>query len=216
MAQSRPAPGPRNLSEADFPPLGSKKAAPPAPAPAAAQPPPAPSPPAPLSALTAAQQLDLFGLKSLDALLQTDFSPLDFAHALSSTLPFVPDPPYDQAPPDPHSDAPPGWPQAPNLRLLQPEFFAKFDEQTLFYIFFYSPGTARQYWAGEELKQRGWFFHRKYNTWFKRAAERPAERAERGAEYEIGPFVYFDTLTREGWCSRVSQPFRFDPEDRAE
>jgi CCR4-NOT transcription complex subunit 3 len=206
MAQARAAPAARNLSEADFPSLVTKKVVNPPPAPS---PTPAPSPPV---QRVSPQQYELFGLKSLDSLLQTDFSIQDFGHALSSTIPFIPDPPYDAQTPGPNPDSPPGFPQSPNMKLLQPEFFKKCDESTLFYVFFYYPGTAKQCWAGEELKRREWRFHRKYQTWFHRLSE-PTEKT---AEFEVAKFEYFDHSTREGWCTRILNAFRFDIEDMGE
>jgi CCR4-NOT transcription complex subunit 3 len=154
----------------------------------------------------------MFGLKSLESLLQTDFCSQEFSHALSSGIPFIPDPPYDFQPPDPNSDLPPGFPQFPMTRLLQPEFFKKLDESTLFYIFFNYRGKAKQFWAAEELKRREWRFHRKYETWFHRLSE-PSEKT---ADYEVGKFEYFDHETREGWCTRLSSSFRFEAEDMGE
>jgi CCR4-NOT transcription complex subunit 3 len=217
MSRQAASARPSRLDE-EYPALVPRRPANPPPAQPPAPPPPAPvapprNPPPPAgTTLTAAQQYDLFGITSVDSFLQTDFSRQDFGLALSSTIGFIPDPPYDFREPPPDADGPPVYPQFPNLKLLQPEFFRRFDLPTLFYIFFYCPATTRQYWAGEELKRRDWKFHRRYETWFHRLTE-PTEKTP---EYEVAKFEYFDHSTREGWCMRVSNNFKFEYEHMGE
>lgn len=45
------------------------------------------------------------------------------------------------------------------------------DADTLFFIFYYQPGTYQQYVAARELKKQSWRFHKKYSTWFQRHEE---------------------------------------------
>ena len=95
------------------------------------------------------------------------------------------------------------------------------DVETLFFVFYYLPGTymqcvlgfvaallslhyAKRYLAAKELKRQSWRFHVKYLTWFQRHSEPQAITDE----YEQGVYVYFD---REGsWCQRKKSDFRFE------
>ncbi|KIK65627.1 hypothetical protein GYMLUDRAFT_39119 [Collybiopsis luxurians FD-317 M1] len=96
------------------------------------------------------------------------------------------------------------YPQTPNPLLNTPAIFAQLDVETLFYVFYYHPGTYQQYLAAKELKRQSWRFHVKYLTWFQRHSE-PQAITE---EYEQGVYVYFDW---EGsWCQRKKADFRFE------
>ena len=151
-------------------------------------------------------------VQSPEALLQTDMSQQEFAHAILSSIELIPDVPFEvvdykpQTPADPEACA--DFPQSPNMKLLQPEFFRRYDISTLFYIFFYFPGTAPQYFAGKELKQRGWRFHTKHNTWFHRIAE-ATEVTDR---YEVGKFEYLDHKEPNGWCVKQRDGFTLEYE----
>lgn len=149
-----------------------------------------------------------------EQLLQTDMAQQDFANALYSSLDLIPDVPYDLSEYKPQNqvDIPQFYPTMPNMKLLQPEFFRRYDLSTLFYIFFYFPGSAPQFFAGRELKQRGWRFHTKYQTWFHRISE----VTESTSTYEIGKFEYFDHSTAEGWCIRQRNAFKFEYEYETE
>lgn len=149
-------------------------------------------------------------LKSPESLLQTDMSPQDFSHALFSASDLIPDVPFDLADYKPQNpiQTQAEYPQAPNMKLLQPEFFRRYDLSTLFYIFFYFPGTSQQMFAGNELKQRGWRFHTQYQTWFHRTSE-PAKVTDK---YEVGSFEYFDHNTQDGWCVRFRNSFKLEYE----
>lgn len=105
--------------------------------------------------------------------------------------------------------------------LSSPALFSQIDVETLFYVFYYLPGTYQQYatslfyatgglitlhryLAAKELKRQSWRFHVKYLTWFQRHSE-PQAITE---EYEQGVYVYFDW---EGsWCQRKKSDFRFE------
>ncbi|KAI0356726.1 hypothetical protein OH77DRAFT_230508 [Trametes cingulata] len=96
------------------------------------------------------------------------------------------------------------YPQVPNPILSSPGIFSQLDVETLFYVFYYHPGTYQQYLAAKELKRQSWRFHVKYLTWFQRHSE-PQAITE---EYEQGVYVYFDW---EGsWCQRKKSDFRFE------
>ncbi|KIJ20116.1 hypothetical protein PAXINDRAFT_160751 [Paxillus involutus ATCC 200175] len=96
------------------------------------------------------------------------------------------------------------YPQSPHPVLTTPGIFSQIDVETLFYVFYYLPGTYQQYLAAKELKRQSWRFHVKYLTWFQRHSE-PQAITE---EYEQGVYVYFDW---EGsWCQRKKSDFRFE------
>jgi CCR4-NOT transcription complex subunit 3 len=147
---------------------------------------------------------------SPDELLQTDFHQHEFVHTLFSTLNLIPDVPsdnFDYQPTNP-VDVPKSFPQIPNVKLLQPEFFKNYDVSTLFYMFFYFPGTPQQFLAGRELKQRGWRFHTIDQTWFRRLTE-PIEVT---SQYEIGTFEYFEHKEVDGWTIRQRTEFKLEYE----
>ncbi|KPV75020.1 uncharacterized protein RHOBADRAFT_31870 [Rhodotorula graminis WP1] len=96
------------------------------------------------------------------------------------------------------------YPQEPSSQFASPALFAKLDVDTLFYIFYYCPGTYLQYLAANELKKQSWRFHKQYLTWFQRANE-PTTITD---SFEQGVYLYFDW---EGsWCQRKKNDFRFD------
>ncbi|KAG5645759.1 hypothetical protein DXG03_005296 [Asterophora parasitica] len=98
----------------------------------------------------------------------------------------------------------PYYPQAPHPALSTPSIFSQLDVETLFYVFYFLPGTYQQFLAAKELKRQSWRFHVKYLTWFQRHSE-PQAITE---EYEQGVYVYFDW---EGsWCQRKKSDFRFE------
>jgi CCR4-NOT transcription complex subunit 3 len=96
------------------------------------------------------------------------------------------------------------YPQMQNPVLSTVGIFSQLDVETLFYVFYFLPGTYQQYLAAKELKRQSWRFHVKYLTWFQRHSE-PQAITE---EYEQGVYVYFDW---EGsWCQRKKSDFRFE------
>ncbi|ETW84450.1 hypothetical protein HETIRDRAFT_458198 [Heterobasidion irregulare TC 32-1] len=96
------------------------------------------------------------------------------------------------------------YPQATNPILSSQGLFSQLDVETLFYVFYFLPGTYQQYLAAKELKRQSWRFHVKYLTWFQRHSEPQAITDE----YEQGVYVYFDW---EGsWCQRKKSDFRFE------
>mmetsp|Transcript_65003 Transcript_65003/g.153629 ORF Transcript_65003/g.153629 Transcript_65003/m.153629 type:complete len:588 (+) Transcript_65003:41-1804(+) len=85
-----------------------------------------------------------------------------------------------------------------------PALFERLDPDTLFFIFYYQPGTYQQFLAARELKKHGWRFHKKYLTWF----QRHEEPEQTSTEFEQGTYVYFDYET--GWCQRIKSEFMFE------
>jgi CCR4-NOT transcription complex subunit 3 len=141
---------------------------------------------------------------------KADMRPEELAYQLFTASGIVPDVPYEISEYKPQNpvDAPVCYPHMPNMKLLQAEFFGKYDVSTLFYIFFYFPGSPQQYYAGRELRQREWRYHTKYQTWFRRIGD-PTETTE---TYEIGRFHYFDKRQSENWCVRQRNDFKFEYE----
>jgi CCR4-NOT transcription complex subunit 3 len=94
--------------------------------------------------------------------------------------------------------------QTPAPILENASIFSQLEVETLFYVFYYHPGSYKQYLAAKELKKQSWRFHIKYMTWFQRHSEPQAITDE----YEQGVYVYFDW---EGsWCQRKKADFRFE------
>lgn len=58
-----------------------------------------------------------------------------------------------------------------NPPRLQPGHFAKFQLETLMYVFYSMPGDEAQVFAADELAVRGWWFHKEFK------ARRPCCRA---------------------------------------
>lgn len=100
------------------------------------------------------------------------------------------------------------FPKEINHYLLQREFFSKYDLSTLLYIFFYFPGSPLQVFAAKELEMRGWKYHTKFQTWFKRVSK-PKEVNDK---YEVADYDYFDYKTCRSWCIRRRNNFSIEHE----
>ena len=150
------------------------------------------------------EQFAAISVRGPDQFLETDLSAQDFGHALASSINMIPDAPYDapESLNDFTSDS--GFPVFPNMRVQQPDFLRKFDLSTLFFIFYFSPGSSQQYFAAQELKRRDWIYNTKLQKWFHRLAE-PTEKTQ---TYEVAKFEYFDYS--ETWCIRQSPSFKFE------
>ncbi|EGO01612.1 hypothetical protein SERLA73DRAFT_166161 [Serpula lacrymans var. lacrymans S7.3] len=134
-------------------------------------------------------------LGEVNKLLEGGYSNVPQPHDTEKPKYYVPRNPYQ---------TPSYYPQALNPVLSTAGIFSQLDVETLFYVFYYLPGTYQQYLAAKELKRQSWRFHVKYLTWFQRHSE-PQAITE---EYEQGVYVYFDW---EGsWCQRKKSDFRFE------
>lgn len=128
--------------------------------------------------------------------------------SLESSFMNVPEPldsekPKYYVPKSPYSTSP-YYPSVPAAIFDNPSIYSKFDEDTLFYIFYYQQGTYHQHLAARELKKQSWRFHKQFLTWFRRHSEPQAITDE----YEQGVYVYFDW---EGsWAQRKKSDFRFE------
>jgi CCR4-NOT transcription complex subunit 3 len=87
--------------------------------------------------------------------------------------------PYDQDVKDPKHPVPLNveniFPTVPMYNRR--ENFQKFDQDTLFFAFYYQQNTYQQYLAAIELKRKNWKFHKKYQTWFRKADDQPPRGA---------------------------------------
>ena len=103
----------------------------------------------------------------------------------------------------PWADTPP----RPEVELLLPAcysvpvagasaaVFQKFQQETLFYVFYSTPGDESQLFAADELCARGWGFHKELKAWIMRVAgTEPVMKSERG---ERGSFYVFDVSSWE-------------------
>jgi CCR4-NOT transcription complex subunit 3 len=95
------------------------------------------------------------------------------------------------------------YPQRIHPEFSNPELFARFDTDVLFFIFYYQQGTYQHYLAAKELKRSHWRYHTKFMTWFQRHAQ-PKSVTE---EQETGTYIYFDF--EAGWTQRVKNDFAF-------
>lgn len=98
----------------------------------------------------------------------------------------------------------PLFPKTPLKNFQSPELFAKFHLDTLFFIFYYQPGTYQQHLAAKELKKKYWKYHTKYTTWFQPQSD---VRIINDA-VERGTFLSFDYETT--WSKQVKTDFIFD------
>lgn len=78
---------------------------------------------------------------------------------------------------------------------LQPSYFTKFQQGTLFYIFYSMPNDEAQIYAANELYSRGWFYHKELRTWFARVPN--MEPLVTTPTYERGSYFFFDANTWE-------------------
>ena len=92
--------------------------------------------------------------------------------------------------------------QFPTLQMqVQPSTYGNFEEDTLFFIFYYQQGTPEQLLAAKELKRRDWIYHVEFSLWFQHYGPPKLVTAEK----EEGSFIYFDF--ENGWCKKVKKEF---------
>lgn len=82
--------------------------------------------------------------------------------------------------------------QAPRL---QPGYFTKFREDTLFYIFYSMPNDEAQVYASNELYNKGWFYHRELQMWLTHVPK--VEPLVKTQTYERGSYFFFDPTVWE-------------------
>jgi CCR4-NOT transcription complex subunit 3 len=107
-------------------------------------------------------------------------------------------------PRNPYNGAHASFPMAAPTMAESAALFEKLPMDSLFFAFYYQPGTYQQYLAAKQLKKHSWRFHKKYMTWFQRHEE-PKIASD---EFEEGTYVYFDY--ESGWCQRIKSEFKFE------
>eukprot|EP00216_Chloropicon_sp_CCMP2111_P000331 CAMPEP_0198242920 /NCGR_PEP_ID=MMETSP1446-20131203/22642_1 /TAXON_ID=1461542 ORGANISM="Unidentified sp, Strain CCMP2111" /NCGR_SAMPLE_ID=MMETSP1446 /ASSEMBLY_ACC=CAM_ASM_001112 /LENGTH=652 /DNA_ID=CAMNT_0043926593 /DNA_START=91 /DNA_END=2049 /DNA_ORIENTATION=- len=105
------------------------------------------------------------------------------------------------------ANAPMSYPRIQPPALQDPSIYERFDGETLFFAFYYQPGTYNQFLAARALKKKNWRFNKKHNAWFQRLKE-PAHVTP---EHEQGSYVWFDY--GPGWRPRVKENFVFEYSD---
>lgn len=90
------------------------------------------------------------------------------------------------------------------IHFCNPNFYNKFDLDTLFFIFYYFKATVQQTYAAIRLKSYGWRYHLKYKMWFQRLDEPKVVTTE----YEKGEFLFFDYETT--WNFMKKDDFVFE------
>lgn len=104
------------------------------------------------------------------------------------------------------------YPQEPMYELNLSHIMKKFDNDTLFFCFYYLEGSnALAKWnAARELSKRGWVFHRETKQWHfpEKAAKSPTPTGEATS------YKYFDY--EKTWLTRRKENFDFPPELRVE
>jgi len=98
--------------------------------------------------------------------------------------------------------------------LRDPTSYERFDGETLFFAFYYQPGTYNQYLAARALKKKNWRFNKRHNAWFQRLKEPQYVTSE----HEQGSYIWFDYHMfhedgTRGWRPRVKENFVFEYSD---
>jgi CCR4-NOT transcription complex subunit 3 len=107
---------------------------------------------------------------------------------------------------------PASYPSTQPLALVRdPSIYERFDGETLFFAFYYQPGTYNQHLAARALKKKNWRFNKQHNAWFQRLKEPLFVTAE----HEQGSYIWFDYhMIHEdgtrGWRPRVKENFVFE------
>lgn len=189
-------------------------------------------PPPPVSVEQRTQEKRAFadgGMEQLQsqlaAMALTDVGPTSLGPAQSSQLlqacaarsiPQINDMYWQQMPTRPRPPGipmPASYPTVPLTVFQNPALFEKLDVETLFYSFYFQPGSRQQLMAARELKRQAWRFHKGHSTWFQRHEE-PKAGGQPGDDWEQGTYVYFDSQLQRadgaGWCYRLKQDFMFD------
>lgn len=96
------------------------------------------------------------------------------------------------------------FPKNTYLQFNNPNFYKKFDIDTLFFCFYYFKGLPQQTYAAIRLKQCAWRYHLKYKMWFQRLEEPKLITSE----FEKGEFLFFDYETT--WNFMKKNDFVFE------
>ncbi|ELA42039.1 uncharacterized protein VICG_00886 [Vittaforma corneae ATCC 50505] len=96
------------------------------------------------------------------------------------------------------------FPKHSFMHFNNPNFYKRFDLDTLFFIFYYFKGHIQQTYAAIRLKHYAWRYHLKYKMWFQRLDEPKLITSE----YEKGEFLFFDYET--AWNFMKKNDFVFE------
>lgn len=82
----------------------------------------------------------------------------------------------------------------------------KFNDETLFYIFYSMPRDILQEAAAQELYSRNWRFHKEFKLWL---TKEDGETVQKGPDFERGVYVFFDpsswTRVKKEWILYFDQ-----------
>eukprot|EP01080_Neovahlkampfia_damariscottae_P008834 gene8834-782_t len=70
--------------------------------------------------------------------------------------------------------------------------FGKYQDESLFYMFYSMPKDVCQVLAAKELNKRKWIYHTFHKIWLTRAPTSGNEQIQKTQTYEKGPVIYFD------------------------
>ncbi|KAG7663648.1 NOT5 [[Candida] subhashii] len=121
------------------------------------------------------------------------------------------------------------YPQEPMYELNSANYMKKFDNDTLFFCFYYSQGVDNiaRWNAAQELSKRGWIFNTEFKQWFlkdnksgsKNRSMSVVQREEeqdsvdgRNNEVEEANYKYFDY--EKTWLTRRRENYKFSQELR--
>ncbi len=77
--------------------------------------------------------------------------------------------------------------------FLKPQYFGKFSNETLFYIFYYMPRDTLQLLAAEELYKRKWRYNTDYAIWFTlEIGDLEKESSEKTEKASSETYFYFN------------------------
>jgi len=95
------------------------------------------------------------------------------------------------------------YPQSPPPNADSAEYHKCLSPETLFFIFYYMPGTQAQMTAASELYRLSWRFHVQRKQWFHRVDD-PNVQTE---DFEKGTYIFFDF---DSWEQKSATQFTFE------
>lgn len=93
----------------------------------------------------------------------------------------------------------PVYPLSLNQKILE-----KFNDDTLFFMFFNQPEAQKKDIAFKQLIKRGWMFNNKYNTFFQ-LVDHPKSQND---EFLEGKFKFFEH--EKEWVVKIKKDFKFE------
>ncbi|KAK6465818.1 negative transcriptional regulator [Scheffersomyces coipomensis] len=107
------------------------------------------------------------------------------------------------------------YPQEPMFELTSSNIFKKFDNDTLFFCFYYSDRKDQisRYNAAKELSNRGWIFNNELKQWFQREEKKNLKlKINDDDELKENNYKYFDY--EKTWLTRRRENYIFAKELR--